>query len=385
MFKRLIANVFDGQSFTAPNIVKDYEETFVNNNITKTQYCPNIDRTYNIFEQDYDNTEMMLLAQEGINMGYDKWVKAFAQALKGEKVQSTEVKEYKLGKKKTAEINVGDLPKIIWHEEEYRVLFSKDGEAEILNNFGNHVWTLHDTYTIKQVNAQLADKEIVPEDYRQDDDVIVIENLTQKENTNTFTTPQPLLASEEIIDEDLIDETTANITDKRYNAPHYALNPIELYDDIELDEEDEEKFHNGICPYCDTENLELIDDKNRIWTFICNECNAKYNVDSETGEIILLETKDMIKEANDDNLSQDIELLNKTLFIEEMEKRDYDASMIDMLITHIEYDNQEYEVDIILKDNYISNIISYIDNETVDTPNEVYRAIMQDIDECNIE
>ena len=31
MFKRLIANVFDGQSFTAPNIVKDYEETFVNN------------------------------------------------------------------------------------------------------------------------------------------------------------------------------------------------------------------------------------------------------------------------------------------------------------------------------------------------------------------
>ena len=76
--------------------------------------------------------------------------------------------------------------------------------------------------------------------------------------------------------------------------------------------------HPFMEKFCD---IEVIDDKNRIWIFICNECNAKYNVDSETGEIILLETKDMIKEASDDNLSQDIELLNKTLFIEEMEKR----------------------------------------------------------------
>ena len=382
--KRLKADIWDGSSAPAGFIVPNYENTFVNNNITKIKYGPDIDRTYKIFEEPYENTEMMLTASESEmeelkNMSDEKWIKAFVQALKNEETNNI---NNKLNKK--AEINVKDLPKIIWNEEEYRVLFNKNGNAEILNNFGNHVLTLKNTYTIKQVNEQLADREIVPEDYRQDN--IVIENYTQNQRINR---PEDTLYKDthNIVSNKEYNGTMENMG-AHYNMPHYGVDPDYLNDDfidIELEDGDIKQFQNGICPYCQQGNIQVINDKDILWVFICNECGTEYTVDPESGDIKIKTIKADFHRQAENIITQNIELANKNLFLEEMNKHNYDTSMVDNLITDINFDGKTYEVNIILKDNIITDIICYLDNEVVDIPQPIYNQVMQDIEECNIQ
>lgn len=380
--KRLIADMYDiipydGSSYPAGFLVHNIEDTFTNDNITKIKYTTDIDKTY-YFEQPYENLEMSLLAQKEdlINMSTDRWVKAFAQALRDEKVQSTQSKDYKL--KKKAEINVKDLPKIIWNEEEYRVLFNKNGKAEILNNFGNHVLTLEDTYTIKQVNTQLADQEIVPEDYRQDELDMVIQ---KSPDTELYKDTHSILSA----NKDLIGTTETQA--EHYNQPHYGADPNYLqddYSDIELEDEDIEQFQEGVCPYCGQPTLQLVNDKDELWVFVCDECKTEYTVEPEQGDIRIKSIASFDKTA-EDIISEDILIKNKTLFLSEMEKKSYDTSMIDSVNIEYEFEDTTYEVNIIIKDDYITNIIAYVDNQATELPEEVYNAVIEDINECNID
>lgn len=65
--------------------------------------------------------------------------------------------------KKAAEINIKDLPKIVWNDETFYVLFDVDsGKATILNEFTNVVTTI-DAKSIEEVDELLNSKQVVAE------------------------------------------------------------------------------------------------------------------------------------------------------------------------------------------------------------------------------
>ena len=63
---------------------------------------------------------------------------------------------------KTAEINITNLPKVIWNDETYYVYIAHEG-ASIINGFGNIVTSLPGVQTIEDGNRTLNDKQIVSE------------------------------------------------------------------------------------------------------------------------------------------------------------------------------------------------------------------------------
>lgn len=63
---------------------------------------------------------------------------------------------------KIAEININNLPKVIWNDETYYAYIDNEG-ASIINGFGNVVTSLPGAETIEDVNKILNDKQIVSE------------------------------------------------------------------------------------------------------------------------------------------------------------------------------------------------------------------------------
>lgn len=63
---------------------------------------------------------------------------------------------------RTAEININDLPKVVWNDETFYVFFEKEG-ASIINGFKNTVTTLPNIKTMEEVNKELNGKQIVSE------------------------------------------------------------------------------------------------------------------------------------------------------------------------------------------------------------------------------
>jgi hypothetical protein len=63
---------------------------------------------------------------------------------------------------KTAEININDLPKVVWNDETFFVFFDIEG-ASIINSFKNTVTTLPNVKTMEEVNKELNGKQIVSE------------------------------------------------------------------------------------------------------------------------------------------------------------------------------------------------------------------------------
>lgn len=63
---------------------------------------------------------------------------------------------------KIAEININDLPKVVWNDETYHVLIDENG-ASIINGFGNTATTIPGVKTIEEVNDALNAKQIVSE------------------------------------------------------------------------------------------------------------------------------------------------------------------------------------------------------------------------------
>ena len=63
---------------------------------------------------------------------------------------------------KTAEINIQNLPKIVWNDETYHVYIDEEN-ASVINGFGNVVTSFPNVKTIDEVNQLLNDKQIVSE------------------------------------------------------------------------------------------------------------------------------------------------------------------------------------------------------------------------------
>lgn len=197
-----------------------------------------------------------------------------------------------------AEINVNDLPVVMWNEEEYRVLFKDDGTAEILNDFGNHISTLK-ARTVDEVSQQLGDQEIVTTskvdnlltkiaNFKKLADEIQEELINVKQQyarNDGFDEQEPdirmteyqdmlnsiSLTEQQIMQDNSIDSTTRG---QKYYAERVQLNA-----------DDTVKFQEMICPCCDSTNLEVLDNSSKVWTVKCTDCGATYEVDSETGEV----------------------------------------------------------------------------------------------------
>jgi len=84
-----------------------------------------------------------------------KWLDDFITSISGYKDEVSDTI-------KTADINVFDLPKIVWNDETFYVLFDGEkGTAKLYNRFSNEVQTLENVRTIEEVDKLLNSKQVV--------------------------------------------------------------------------------------------------------------------------------------------------------------------------------------------------------------------------------
>lgn len=299
--KRLIKAYEFGFTSPVPILVKDIQDKIENDEINDITYGPNISREY-LFEKDLDNAGWALQQTGGVNkVEKNNWIKSFILALNDEKevtsdidVEDTLVEDTE--EDVTAEINVKDLPSIIWNDEEYRVLFNDDGTAEILNNFGNHITTL-DATTIDEVNEQLGDQQIVAIK----DKIKELKKLAN-EISEDLLSIKPDYArydgfDEEEFDAKLLDFNnmidSINLTQKQIeldNSIDRTTRKEKYYADrIKLNDDDVKDFQEFVCPCCGEETLELIDNSTDEWKVYCNNCKSNYIINSENGDVFLAE------------------------------------------------------------------------------------------------
>ena len=299
--KRLITSYEYGQTFPSPILVKDFQDKITNDNINNITYGPNIDRSYE-FEMDLDNSEWTLQQMGGIKM--DNWVKQFIEALKYEQIEKiADINIENVPEEEndiTAEINVNDLPVVIWNEEEYRVLFNDDGTAEILNDFGNHIMKLEGT-SIDDINRQLSDKQIVTSKHRLNNNLKVLKRLANEISDDLLNVKQEYARyenfNEDEFDAKMLDynnmidsiNLTMNQIEKEHNS---KLMKEDKENCIKLNEDDSEKFKDTICPNCNKDNLVKTENNKEYQYISCENCNSIYKVDLNTGEIFYVGDND---------------------------------------------------------------------------------------------
>ena len=236
----------------------------------------------------------------------NNWLDGFLNAFEN-KITTSEQKEteMKLDEDITAEINIKDLPTIIWNDEQYRVLFNDDGTAELLNEFGNHVKTMDGT-TIDDINKQLGDRQIVVNNkldnllekianFKKIANEISDDLLNIKQQYARIDTFKEEEFDAKMIDYDNMIEsiklTTEKINeDNRIKFDNYNKE-FPVYDaktEIELTDKDSEIFKNTQCPYCKEFNLVKTTSDENYQYIECKECNTKYKVDLNNGNIYLL-------------------------------------------------------------------------------------------------
>jgi hypothetical protein len=297
--KRLIKAYENGFTVPAPILVPDFQNKIENDEICDITYDSGIDKTF-YFEQELDNAEWALQASIGGKRMRGNWIKAFISALddnKNEDIkkdvtadlevdEATEMEEDNI----EAEINVNDLPTVIWNDEEYRVLFDDaKGTAEVLNDYGNHVITLNAT-TIDEVNKQLGDSTIVAKRMKRlnriaeqlncdllavKPDYARIEDFTEEEFDAKMIEFENMLDSIELTQNKIEED---NNTDRTQRKEKYYINYIPL------NEEDEELFQAQVCPNCNAE-VKITSQDDEYAYVTCEDCGAQYRVNLETGDI----------------------------------------------------------------------------------------------------
>lgn len=287
--KRLIKSYEYGQSIPAPIVVKDIQDKITNDDISGIQYGPSISREFN-FEDNLDYSEWALQQMGGKKMS--NWIDDFTKSLKLKKIGNNE-EQITAEEEKLAEINVNDLPSIMWNDEEYRVLFNEDGTAEVLNNFGNHILTL-DATTIDEVNAQLGDKQIVSShisNFKKYANAISEDLLTIKQQFARYDN-----FNEEEFDAKMLDynnmmksiEETMNKIMEDNEMDITQRKDIYYNSNIELTDKDAENFKNTICPSCGNSNIVKTNQEDNFQYLQCLDCNNIFKVNLDDGKIYLV-------------------------------------------------------------------------------------------------
>ena len=266
--------------------------------ILKEMYGPDISRKW-LFDEDVEYAEWQL--REGKKLMEKKWAKQFAKALlkTANEVEDTIIEE---NDNIESEINVDDLPTIIWNDTQYSVLLNDDGTAEIINEFGNTVITLDDVYTIDQVNEQLSDQEVVVEkDVSDETDELIKES---KKLLKRF-----IKASNEL--EGILNKAQQyahidgfkNDFDAAMEDFNHIINNINATQNkikqdnslditqrktkyyISLNEDDKYLFKQNICPMCNGDDFTILSQSDNEWRIQCNQCDTIYIIDPKTGQI----------------------------------------------------------------------------------------------------
>lgn len=115
-----------------------------------------------------------------------KWLDDFIVSISGNKDEVNTVK--------TADINVFDLPKVVWNDETFYVLFDNEkGTAKLYNRFSNEVQTLQNVQSIEDVDKTLNSKQVVvtSEFDTELEKVIEADNLITSEQNDTMTNTTP--------------------------------------------------------------------------------------------------------------------------------------------------------------------------------------------------
>ena len=296
--RRLIAYPFS-VTILVPGIEKKITPK---NDITKETYGP----TEDYKRWSYDNVERAeYQLKEGKRL--IPWTRRFSNVL---------------ADKKLSEINIHDLPTIMWNNEEYRVLFKDDNSAEIINDFGNHVITLKNTVTIKQVNDQLSGYDIITDEQEYDEPIDIEDDEVEAEEveddeTEDDSTAELTVESNRILkklrsikaelQETLVkaqeyahidgfkDDFDANLLDYQHMIESIELSDKKIKEDnlkreLLLNDEDMEYFKDRICPICYKEDIQIIDDSDdKEWKCKCSECGTEFTINTQTGEVFLID------------------------------------------------------------------------------------------------
>lgn len=295
--RRLIA-----YPFSVEILVPQIEEKInPKDDILQITYGPDISREF-LFATDVEYPEWSL--REGKRLKGKLWAKQFVTALTK---TADEIKDDLLEEDVIeSEINIDDLPTIIWNDTEYSVLFNDDGTAEVINEFGNTVITLEGASTINQVNDQLSDQEVVVDEdisnetseIEQEDELVVESNKILKRLVKASNEVKDILnkAQQFAYIPEFKNEFDANLIEFEHMIENIKASENKINIDNELDrtqrsdiyylnEEDTDTFKETICPMCEDSNFNIIDKNDNEWTIQCNECGTTYVVNLKTGQV----------------------------------------------------------------------------------------------------
>lgn len=183
-----------------------------------------------------------MIKTAGVSKGMAKWIEDFITGLskKAENEQfdinsddfqttlcdpnvNPETEQYFNGDK-TAAININDLPKVVWNDETFYVLFDKEfGNATILNKFTNVVTTVKAT-NIEEVDDALNSLQIVSE--KNDDlNLKTAEEISEELSKEIETNEQ----YDDFIEEEIINENNqSEIIDKMQSQINDLTKQIEI-------------------------------------------------------------------------------------------------------------------------------------------------------------
>ncbi len=105
------------------------------------------------------------MKESSINKKMPKWIDEFINSFSSTKTAELEEDNTEADvndSRKIAEINIQNLPKVVWNDETFFIYLDETG-ATIINGFGNVVTSFPGAKSVEEVNKLLNDKQIVSE------------------------------------------------------------------------------------------------------------------------------------------------------------------------------------------------------------------------------
>lgn len=113
-----------------------------------------------------------------------KWLEDFVNTMSGKKEEPVVDESIK-----TADINVLDLPKVVWNDETFYVLFDNEkSTAKLYNKFSNEVTTIKNVNSIEDVDKHLNSQQVVTSEF---DDELKKVTEADMDDGNLDTTQNP--------------------------------------------------------------------------------------------------------------------------------------------------------------------------------------------------
>lgn len=259
----------------------------------------------------------------GENRNFPNWLNDFVNSLAEKDNLSKEITT-------EAAVNINDLPKVVWNDEKFFIMFDPEiNAATILNEFGNVVTTIQNATTVDDVDKALNSKQVIVSkkenklddvfaqeldkismylDHQEDDE----KNDNDYENQNVVSGTNDNMQNEasnvefDMIEIEEIEEVKEDEKDKEIsiveNIDNYedSIDSLDIEDIEDTEDIEEEKCYNEDIKndinilYEKIDNLELIIDKMMNDNNNCNPPLNNFNSEDDQVEYISDGTEDII-------------------------------------------------------------------------------------------